>query len=82
MFNQRSYNNYQNNQAQKNVAFKYEPQVDNKGKEVKLSTLEKNVYDSASKFINNKKNHILLQILQLNFLKILVFNLNLLLLKT
>ena len=52
---QRSYNNYQNNQAQKNVAFQYEPQTDSKGKEVKISDLEKNVYDSASKVMNNTK---------------------------
>lgn len=52
---QRSYNNYQNNQAQKNVAFQYEPQTDSKGKEVKISDLEKNVYDSASKIMNNTK---------------------------
>lgn len=52
---QRSYNNHQNNQAQKNVTFKYEPQTDSKGKEVKISDLEKNVYDSASKVMNNTK---------------------------
>ena len=52
---QRSYNNYQNNQAQKNVAFTYKPQTDSKGKEVKISDLEKNVYDSASKTMNNTK---------------------------
>lgn len=52
---QRSYNNYQNNQSQKNVAFQYEPQTDSKGKEVKISDLEKNVYDSASKVMNNTK---------------------------
>ena len=52
---QRSYNNYQNNQSQKNVAFEYQPQTDSKGKEVKISDLEKNVYDSASKVMNNTK---------------------------
>lgn len=52
---QRSYNNYQNNQSQKNVAFEYQPQTDSKGKEVKISDLEKNVYDSASKTMNNTK---------------------------
>lgn len=52
---QRSYNNYQNNQSQKNVAFEYQPQTDSKGNEVKISDLEKNVYDSASKTINNTK---------------------------
>lgn len=52
---QRSYTNYQNNQAQKNMAFEYKPQTDSKGKEVKISDLEKNVYDSASKTMNNTK---------------------------
>ena len=52
---QRSYNNYQNNQAQKNVAFEYQPHTDSKGNELKISALEKNVYDSASKTMNNTK---------------------------
>lgn len=52
---QRSYNNYQNNQSQKNVAFEYKPQTDSKGNEIKISDLEKNVYDSASKTMNNTK---------------------------
>lgn len=52
---QRSYNNYQNNQSQKNVAFTYKPQTDSKGNEIKISDLEKNVYDSASKTMNNTK---------------------------
>lgn len=52
---QRSYNNYQNNQSQKNVAFEYQPQTDSKGNEIKISDLEKNVYDSASKTMNNTK---------------------------
>ena len=52
---QRSYNNYQNNQEQKNVTFQYESQTDSKGNKVKISDLEKNVYDSASKVMNNTK---------------------------
>lgn len=49
---QRSYNNYKNNQTQKEVAFKYEPQIDKQGE---ISDLERNVYDSASKVMNNTK---------------------------
>ena len=37
------------------MAFEYQPQTDSKGKEVKISDLEKNVYDSASKVMNNTK---------------------------
>lgn len=56
---QRSYNNYQNNQAQKNVVFEYQPQTDSKGKEVQVSDLEKNVYDSAvrTNMNNTKESH-------------------------
>lgn len=56
---QRSYNNYQNNQAQKNVVFEYQPQTDSKGKEVQVSDLEKNVYDSAARtnMNNTKESH-------------------------
>ena len=52
---QRSYVNYQNNQAQKDFKFEYQQPTDSKGKEVKISDLEKNVYDSASKVMNNTK---------------------------
>lgn len=52
---QRSYVNYQNNQAQKGFKFEYQQPTDSKGKEVKISDLEKNVYDSASKVMNNTK---------------------------
>lgn len=56
---QRSYNNYQNNQAQKNVVFEYQPQTNSKGKEVQVSDLEKNVYDSAvrTNMNNTKESH-------------------------
>ena len=56
---QRSYTNYQNNQAQKSVTFEYQPQTDSKGKEVKISDLEKNVYDSAvrTNMNNTKESH-------------------------
>ena len=56
---QRSYTNYQNNQAQKSVTFEYQPQTDSKGKKVKISDLEKNVYDSAvrTNMNNTKESH-------------------------